>query len=190
VGERTVRIILLSAERGAGKTTACLRLVDLARGAGLAAGGIVAPARYDADGTKVGIDVVDVFGGARRALAEIEPDPTRATVGQYRLHPEAEAWALGVLLATLDRRLDLAILDEIGPLELLQGRGYAPVLERLPAARCRSAVILVRASLAETLADRLRALSLVTVCLTPANRDQVPATLLGKIAGTHEEERG
>ena len=178
-----MRIVVLSAERGAGKTTACLRLVDLAREAGLAVGGIAAPARYDTGGAKTGIDVIDVAGGERRALAEIEPDPTRATVGEYRFHPEAEAWALGILLTSLDRPLDLVIVDEIGPLELFQGRGYAPVLERLSSARCRSAVIPVRAPLAEALADRLRALAPVTIPLTLANRDDVPAQLLQKITG-------
>lgn len=180
-----MRTILLSAERGAGKTTACLRLVALARGAGLTAGGIVAAARYDADGVKTGIDVMDVAGGGRRALAVVEPDHDRATVGQYRFDPDAQAWALAVLLSSLERPLDLIVVDEIGPLELLHGRGYAPVLGRLPSARCRSAVIVVRTSLAKALADRLGALSPTTVPLTLANRDEVPETLLREIEGTH-----
>lgn len=176
-----MRIILLSAERGTGKSTACLRLLDLAQAAGLTAGGIVAPAVYDADGVKIGIDVVDVAGSERRALAVVERDAARATVGQYRFDPQAEAWALGVLLQSLDRPLDLVIVDEIGPLELVQGRGYAPVLERLMTARCHGAIVLVRASLAETLADRLRPLSPVTIPLTLANRDEVPRVLLQEI---------
>lgn len=179
-----VRVILLSAERGAGKTTACLRLVGLAREAGLTAGGIVAPARYDAAGTKVGIDVVDVAGGERRALACVARDARRATVGQYRFDPAIEAWALRVLLGAIDRPLDVAIIDEIGPLEMLQGKGYATVLDRLPRSSCRSAVVLVRPSLTEALADRLAALSPTTVTLTLANRDGVPATLLREIGGT------
>ncbi len=176
-----MKIILLAAERGAGKTTACLRLVDLARGAGLTVGGIVAPARYDVAGAKVGIDVVDVAGGERRALAAVEHDPARATVGQYRFDPAVEVWALAILLAAIDRPLDVAIIDEIGPLELLQGEGYAPILERLPAASCRSAIIPVRASLADTLADRLRALSPTTIPLTHSNRDELPEALLRQI---------
>lgn len=179
-----MKIILLSAERGAGKTTACLRLVELARGAGRAAGGIVAPARYDAAGTKVGIDVVDVSRCERRSLAVVERDAVRATVGQYRFDPAVETWALEVLLAAVDRPLDVAIIDEIGPLELFQGKGYAPVLERLPCARCHSAVILVRPSLAETLAAHLATLAPTTVTLTLANRDEVPTTLLREIGGT------
>ena len=178
-----MRLILLAAERGAGKTTACLRLLELARGAGLTVGGIVAPARYSAAGEKVGIDVADAASGERRALAVVEHDPSRATVGQYRLDPHAESWALGVLLAALDCPLDLVIVDEIGPLELLQGRGYAPLLARLASARCHWVIILVRASLAEMLADRLHVLDPITVSLTLANRDQVPETLFREIGG-------
>lgn len=176
-----MRIILLTAERGAGKTTACQRLIALARADGCTPGGIVAPARYDTAGSKVGIDVVDVASGERRSLAMVERDALRATVGQYRFDPAVEAWALHVLLTSLDQPLDIAIIDEIGPLELLQGKGYAPVLERLPHARCRSAVILVRTSLAETLVERLRPLSPVTVRLPLTNRDEVPPTLLQEV---------
>ncbi|MBC7237264.1 MAG: hypothetical protein H5T69_15590, partial [Chloroflexi bacterium] len=96
-------ILLLTAPRGAGKTTACWRFVEAAKGEGLQVEGILAPARLDDTGRKVGIDVLDVATGTRRNLAWLEPDESRRTIGPYRFDLEAMAWALDCVLQALDK---------------------------------------------------------------------------------------
>ena len=62
-------LVLLTAARGAGKTTACQRFLELAHDDGMQVGGILAPSRYDDRGQKASIEVVDASTGERRTLA-------------------------------------------------------------------------------------------------------------------------
>ena len=58
------KIIILSGERGAGKTSTCLRLAKEAKRRGLHPAGVICPARL-VNGRKVGIDLMDVRTGER-----------------------------------------------------------------------------------------------------------------------------
>lgn len=171
-------LLLLTAARGAGKTTAACRAVRLAAEVGLCVGGILAPPRYDAAGACLGIDAVDLATGERRPLADLEPDPARATVGRYRFGPATLAWATATMLAALSQPLDLAVIDEIGRLELRQGSGYAPVLRALPTAAAANVLILARDAFLEELAPHLTGLPQTVVRLTPETRDAVPEEIM------------
>lgn len=171
------QIILLTAPIRSGKTTACERLVERARAEGLRLGGILAPARYDAEGVKAGFDVVDLLGGERRALARVEQGDGERTVGEYAFAAEVMDWALERAMVALGRPLDLVIVDEIGPLELRRRGGFAPLLEELPRARAATVILIVRSGLLEALRGRLRSLSPVTVALNADNRDSLPEAL-------------
>lgn len=171
-------LLLLTAARGAGKTTAACRAVRLAAQTGLRVGGILAPPRCDAAGARLGIDAVDLASGQRRSLADLEPDPARATVGRYRFDPAALAWSTTTMLAALSQPLDLVVIDEIGRLELRQGGGYAPVLRALPTAAAANVLILVRDAFLEELAPHLTGFPQTAVRLTPETRDAVPEEIM------------
>ena len=178
-----IRVVLLTGPKGTGKTIACRRFVQKARELEMRVGGILAPARYNAGASKVGIDIVDVLTGEGWALATIEPEIDRRTVGQYRFDAEAMAWALKRVMLALDMFLDVVIIDEIGPLEMRKGGGFAPALECLLSAKARSAILLVRPDLLACLQERLEDLSPTTITLTMPNRDQVPERLLEEVQG-------
>jgi nucleoside-triphosphatase THEP1 len=178
------RLVLLSAPRGAGKTTACQQFVALAREAGMRLGGILAPARLDHNANKVGIVALDVFTGEQRLLASIEVDERLRTIGCYRFEDQTLDWALGQVMHALEAPIDVVIVDEIGPLELLKLAGFAPVLGALPAAQATVTLLVVRTELLTRLQERLRALEPLTVTLTLANRDQIPARLFAEVWGT------
>ena len=171
-------LVLLTAARGAGKSTACQRFVELAQDAGMQIGGILAPPRHDDRGRKAGIDAVDVTSGERRHLAVVEPDIARQTVGRYRFHQEVMDWALECVMRALDAPIDVVIIDEIGPLELVQRGGFAPALEGLPSAKARGAVLVVRAELLANLREHVEGLEPEIVALSASNRDQMPCCLL------------
>lgn len=172
------RIILLSAARGEGKTTAAWRAAERARAGGLQIGGILAPARYDPAGHKVGIDVLDLAEGETRPLAERAPDAPDATVGEYRFDPDALTWSLGILLTALDEPLDAVWMDEIGRLELEKQAGYAPALGALYGAEAANAIIVVRDRFVADLQRHLAGLAQDLVLLNADNRDAVPATIV------------
>ena len=156
---RDRRIALLTGGRGTGKTTACRRLLERARDLELACAGIVSPARFEG-GTKVGIDVLDVRTGECRALAEVDalPEaddvagtdalagadglPGHLRLGPHRFDEAAIAWARSRLEAA--GPCDVLVVDEIGPLELERGDGWANALGVLRDGDYRLAVAVVR----------------------------------------------
>jgi nucleoside-triphosphatase THEP1 len=145
-------ITLLSGERGCGKTTACLRVIEAAQAAGVDVRGLVTPGRYAADGTRIAIDLVDPASGARWPLAtRIVPKPVGGR--QWRFQPEALARGSALLQASRD--CDLLVIDEIGPLELEEGGGWVDALEILQAGRYRQALVVIRPSLRDVLIARL-----------------------------------
>jgi nucleoside-triphosphatase THEP1 len=147
-------VAILTGEHGAGKTTACGRLVTGARELGLSPAGIICPARLEG-GAKVGIDVADVRTGERRRLAEMDGLPARLRVGPYRFDDSAVAWGVDRLESACP--CDLLIVDEIGPLEMTRGEGWVNALEVLRRGRYRLAVVVVRPSLVGSVRDALEA---------------------------------
>ncbi len=177
------RILLLSACTNAGKTTACTRLVSQARRHALQVRGILALSPGSGDDPKGTIVALNLASGEERTLAEIRPDGKPRTVGRYRFDPAVLEWALGSVLEALESPCDLVIVDEIGPLELLQGGGYAPALDRLASSPARAVLLVVRRELQAALEARLRELHPVTLELAADNREGMPARLLAAVLG-------
>ncbi len=134
-------ITILSGERGTGKTTTCLQLVETARQHSLHAAGVICPARWAA-GRKVGIDLMDVRTGERWPLAEADQRPASLRTPAYRFHQKAIDWGTAIIKNATP--CTLLIIDELGPLELVRGLGWASALEVLAAGRFEQAVVVVR----------------------------------------------
>lgn len=138
------KIIILSGERGTGKTSACLRLAKEANRRGLRPAGVICPARL-VDGRKVGIDLMDVRTGERRPLAEADERPAALRTRAYRFYQEAVSWGAAVIEGATP--CTLLIIDELGPLELVRGQGWVNALDVLAAGRFEQAVVVVRPEL-------------------------------------------
>lgn len=182
------RIILLTAPRGAGKTTACERMVQQARQTGLQVGGVLTPARYDATGEKIGFDAVDIATDERRLLALVAPFDAQRTVGRFRFDADVLAWAAARALQALNKPLDAVVIDEIGPLELERGQGFASALVGLPQAQAKAAILIVRTELVIQLQEVLRAMRPTILALTQRDRDQAPARLLEEIWRSDQQD--
>jgi nucleoside-triphosphatase THEP1 len=102
---------------------------------------------------KVGFEAVDVGSGERWLLARTDPSTilrqgsgqalrqgsgqgsghrrelSGPRVGPYSFDPAGLARALRVLRRAATAGCDLLMVDEIGPLELEQGQGFAPILD-------------------------------------------------------------
>jgi len=175
------QIILLSAPRRSGKTTACQKFVDRARQADIRVGGILTPARYDQAGHKVGINVRSLLIEETHTLGTIVPIAKRRTVGHYQFDEATMQWAVEQVLHALRTPIDVVVIDEIGPLELVKKRGFAPALDYLPSAQAMSAILLVRSSLLKHLQELLADFCPITITLTLQTRNQIPARLLEAI---------
>lgn len=159
-------LYLLTAPSGAGKTTFCAALADQARAAGWDVAGILCPPVFE-NGIKTGILVQDLRTRETRPLAisshfplpafHSSPLPTfhssplstfHLPLGNWLFDSSALAWGNEIFAAALP--CDLFIVDELGPLELVRGKGWQNALAALRQPAYKIAVAIVRPSLVET----------------------------------------
>ncbi len=185
-GESRGRIVLLAGERGAGKTTCCIRLAGLLASAGLRSGGFVSRRVVDPLGT-TRLHLVDLETGEERMLADTQGGLPGPRVGRFQMDAATLAWGVALARRAREARADLIVLDEIGPLELEQRLGFAPLVGDLesdaPGSGRSLYLLVVRAWLATALAERLSRHVPSIVRLTPENRDALPGTLIGLLPG-------
>ena len=138
------QLAIVSGPRGSGKTALCLRLVDRARQYRLNCAGLISPARFEG-GRKVGIDLLDVRSSEYRLLAQADGLPGELRTAAFRFDTEAVKW--GAWLLTEACPCDVLIVDELGPLELERGQGWANALDVLRNGQFQLAVVVVRPTL-------------------------------------------
>jgi nucleoside-triphosphatase len=175
------QIAVLSGERGAGKSTVCQRLADLARSRGYASAGIITLSQPD--GAR---DVLDVGTSAVRRLTVGQGSQPVIVQGRFRFSADTLAWAAEVLEQALP--CDLLIVDELGPLEIERGEGWHQALDVLSMEEYALAVVVVRPELVEQVLDRLSARA-ATITVTLENRDHLPTKLLERLEDTVRAER-
>ncbi len=168
-------VVLLSGEVGAGKSTVCLRLAEAVRESGRGVAGILSRPVYDALGRKMGIEAVDLWSGEARPLASLVRPLGPWHCGPHSFDPAAFAWARRAVEEALALGPAVAILDEVGPLELAQGKGFAPLVGPLLAAPC-PVVLVVRRACRADLEARLAGRGLV-VEVEETTRSSLPETI-------------
>jgi nucleoside-triphosphatase THEP1 len=147
------QLYLLTGSSGSGKTSWCLDLVAQAREAGLKVAGLLSPAVFSGD-AKTGIDLLDLSTQVRRHLASPrhKQEPRSSLCEDWQLDEETLAWGNRCLL-NLDEA-DILILDEMGPLEYIQGKGLLAGLQLIDASSYRLAVVTIRPSLLDNARQR------------------------------------
>ncbi|MCS7247826.1 MAG: nucleoside-triphosphatase [Anaerolineales bacterium] len=151
---------LVVGESGSGKTTFCQTLVAVVRQRGVKVRGLLSPARFEG-GMKVGIEVQDLHSEEKRPLAwhrafALHPpfSSEPVAVGEWLLDAEALEWGNRVLREAIP--CDLLVVDELGPLEFLRGKGWQAAFAALDSGAYRLALITVRESLRSAVHARWR----------------------------------
>jgi nucleoside-triphosphatase THEP1 len=169
----TARIIILSGERGAGKTTVCRKTVALAQAQGYTCGGVLTLSHPNDVR-----DVLDVHSGrTRRLTLESNMNSTATVMGRFRFDPETLAWANDVL-ARGASTCHLLVVDELGPLEIERGQGWHKAFDVLRGNGFVLALVVVRPELVEKVRLILPHSPTLTLRVTSQNRDSLPGTLL------------
>jgi nucleoside-triphosphatase len=189
-----VLVVMVSGESGCGKTTLCHRVAALARERGLTVAGVITSPCLPGAGVTTR-DVEDVRTGERRPLAAFygaagEGSQVAAPggeacgprVGEWEFHAEGLAWGTRLLRGALP--CDLLIIDELGPLELLRGEGWTAGIDLLQAGGYQLALVAVRPALLTNLQERLAGVPLLTLALTPANRDALAGQIMALVGGS------
>ncbi len=160
----TLRVVLLTGDRGAGKSTLCERLAGEARSRGLPAGGAACPAVFGPEGAKNGCRVRDLATGEERELGSTIRDLGGPRWKGWSFSAEGFEAANRAVRAALEAGAGLVVLDEVGPVELVLGAGLEPSLRLLDERTLRiadpgpsrgsAAVLVVRPELLDALAAR------------------------------------
>jgi nucleoside-triphosphatase len=157
-GEKAPSLVLVTGESGSGKTAWCLDLIDQARQNGIRVSGVVSPPVFEA-GQKVGIDLMDASTNECRRLAvfrqnakqKLANEPGIATLN-WTFDPAVLAWG-NQLLDRLGAS-ELLVLDELGPLELLENKGLTAGLKCIDDQHYQIACVVIRPSLLPTALER------------------------------------
>jgi nucleoside-triphosphatase THEP1 len=178
------RVVLVTGERGIGKTYLCQQVVELAGKKGHRCAGVLSRAVLEGE-DKVAITLVDVATNAERTLAVADDTPGEPRWGRYRFIPDTLEWGSHLLCEATP--CDLLIVDELGPLELVLGQGLVVALDVLHRGAFSLALVVVRLKLLDTLRKRFRCAetSVVEVDL----QDRLPGQVMS-LLGEREESRG
>lgn len=178
-------VVLISGWRGVGKTTLLLALRTAALETGQRVGGFLSVARF-ADGAKSGIDLMDAASGATVPLATYRDDTSDVGNAVHTRHYVFYPAALvaGAQYAAAGQGADVLFVDELGPLELERGEGWADVIPLVAARQYGVALVVVRPELVDVARERLGLPPLSPVIVTTGdNRDDLREALAAWIGG-------
>ncbi len=120
------RVVILTGERGSGKTTLAAAVVEALRKRGVRVGGILAPGTYR-DGRRHSFDVIALTSGERRPLSSRDPSPGWVEERCFWADPAGLTFGDAALSA---EGADVVVVDEVGPWELA-GTGWSRRLDAL-----------------------------------------------------------
>lgn len=181
------RAVILSGERGTGKSTLCIKLAKKIRGTG----GIVSPGLFDSSGSKIGFDCLDVISGdswelGRVRAAYLDDDRCGGSgeggTGKYLFDKTGVLRAVAAIRDSIGRAGGTTLIDEIGPLEF-RGGGFAPVLPLLAAAP--DLIIVVRPGLIEKLLPVVPVHHVRVFYLTELNRGMLEGEIVSFLKGSN-----
>lgn len=165
------RVLILTGERGVGKTTVCSRVVHLAREHGYTCSGLLTLAQ---EGLR---DVVDVAKRSQRRLTQGYKDVSPIIQGRFRFSARTLSWGNDVLSRATP--CDLLVVDELGPLEVERQEGWVVAFDVLATGGFTVALVVVRPELVGQVRDRLpRCPAPDVITVTRENRDRLPLILL------------
>jgi nucleoside-triphosphatase THEP1 len=143
---RAAPVVIVTGERGSGKTTLATAVVERLRAAGARVGGVLAPGTYR-DGRRYSFDVVAIATGERRSLSSRDPLPGWIEERCFWADPQGFALGNSALAAG---GADVMVIDEVGPWELA-GSGWASRLDGLAQAPVALLLVVRSACLAQVI---------------------------------------
>ncbi len=123
------RVVVITGEIQQGKTTFLKILLEELARHGVRTRGLLARGVHD-DSGRIGYDLENISTGETCEYIRNTPSEGWYRHGKYFFSPEGLAFGRKILQAINDENTDLAVVDEVGPVEM-KGRGWASDIERL-----------------------------------------------------------
>lgn len=143
------RIIGLVGERGSGKTSLILDLLQNLQNQDLQIAGIISPGIFEGD-RKIAIEMIELKSRQGRLLAVLRNEnETGVQFGDWSFFEETLNWANQRLQAISS--CDILILDEIGPLELDFNQGLQQGLNKMVAGEYKLGLVSLRPKCTESI---------------------------------------
>lgn len=148
-------IYVITGPRGSGKTTFCRRFVESARVQEWRVTGILSVGEWH-NGEKLALYAHDLRSGEQRLLAQRQSalEPWKFVAGSLE-------WGNCVLARAVPT--DLLVVDELGPLEWVEGRGWTAAFGVIDSGQYRYALVVVRPELVEQAQKRWPSATLLDV---------------------------
>jgi nucleoside-triphosphatase THEP1 len=121
--------ILVTGDRGDGKSTMLAELASLFKSQGIQTGGIISPAVFE-EGIKAGYDLINIATSEQQRLSQIHKREGMANVGRFYFFDEGIVFGKSALAVKNNQNSQIVFIDEIGAWEL-QGQGWAESLNEL-----------------------------------------------------------
>ncbi|MCS7197468.1 MAG: hypothetical protein NZ930_02115 [Candidatus Bipolaricaulota bacterium] len=132
-------ISLITGPRNSGKTKFCQRCVVRARACGWRVTGILTRGAWH-NGEKLALYARDLGVGEERLLAQ-----RKSAREPWEFIGETLEWGNGIFARAVPT--DLLVVDELGPLEWLEGRGWTAAFGAIDSGQYRVALVVVRPEL-------------------------------------------
>ena len=173
-GSPAPTVVILTGDRGVGKSTVCHKALTIAQARGYVCGGVVTTSHPNS-----ARQVLNARTGQTRWLT-LEPGRSNANgaVAQGRFRFDAETMAWGNAILARATPCDLLFVDELGPLEVERAQGWQKAFDVLLEGDYALGLIVVRPRLLEPMRSRLAAGSITLLHVTLRNRDDLPSRLV------------
>jgi len=183
------KCIILTGERGIGKSTICLKVSELLSEKHYPHAGIISTAIFDHTGQKAGFEALDLVTGERWPLGRMrdmdapdnlsgrdsDDDSETPVYGPYVFFSRGFERAVGSVLESMEKHYRLIILDEIGPFELEMHRGFWHVYTRLWFYEKQHLLLVVRPALVSSVRSFLGNRLVLEYTADYRTRDLLPA---------------
>jgi nucleoside-triphosphatase THEP1 len=170
---------VLTGERDSGKTLVCTELAAEGRARGLDVAGILTA--RSGRGLHAPRQVIDLRSGASRLFGAPSQTGADPLTPGWEVDADVFVWATQVLSAAAP--CDLLIVDEVGPLELLGGRGWELALDVLRKGDFGASLVVCRPSLLDKLEAGLGSLPARLFEAEPEQTDSLPDLILAEMFG-------
>ena len=145
------KIVGLCGTSGSGKTQTCRKLIKELRSGDIACCGFISPAVFG-DSEKTAIKVQWLGSGEEQVLMTPVTKASQITFRRWQIFPQVFEWINQEL--TDMQESEAFFSDEIGPLEVLEGKGWIKALEILDKRENQLSVVTFRPSLRDFFSQR------------------------------------